>query len=153
MSGNIPSVPGANTELYLSHFWHPMWDWRLKLILYYIIILLWLLYYCMGHKGRWALFDIQLSLHPNKLIPINLCIVMSNPVTTHVLEFPVVLCYWSPAGMMFWTWCMKFCILKWTFNEQWTFDALNFVWYQHSDINFIIVTYIFCYIYCYNSVY
>ena len=78
-----------------------------------------IVFYYMGHKGRWALIDIQLLPHPNKLIPPILCIVVSKPATTHVLMFPDVLCYWTPAGMMFWTWClmfwtrcMKFCIMK-----------------------------------------
>ena len=26
------SVPGANTYLYLLHFWHQMWGWSLNLI-------------------------------------------------------------------------------------------------------------------------
>ena len=32
MSGNTPSVGGANTFFDLLHFWHPMWGWSLNLL-------------------------------------------------------------------------------------------------------------------------
>ena len=113
----------------------------------------------MGHKGRRALIDIQLSLHPNKLIHLILCIVMSNPATTHVFEVPwcIVLlkpCRHDVLNLMVEVLNQMYEVqhLEMNIHEQWTFNALNFVWYQHDDINFIIVTYIFCYIYWYNSV-
>ena len=34
------------------------------------------------------MIDIQLSLHPNKMVADVLCIVMSNPVTTPCVDVP-----------------------------------------------------------------
>ena len=106
------SKPIANWDQ-ISVWWYPQCTWGKYRIVFVTLLvpnkgleieikIILLYYYCKGHKGRWALFDKQLSLHPNQF-PINLCIVMSISVTTHVLEFLVV-CYLIEALQ---AWCSE----------------------------------------------
>ena len=140
MSGYIPSVPGANTEMYLLHFWCPMWGLEILMCNCVAIFL-----YCKGHKGKWTLVDRPaFHLHPN---PSNLCLVLPHQTTPMCWGSLLCVCSTmklSPAGLKFEV--VKNALL----NFGWTLKWVMNIWYFEHSVSSQCYILLICMVPCIN---